>query len=158
MLICLLLFYLASKSSNHKLSKNNKISPDTNVQKIYTNIKQNFFEKLFPLVLPLLKKHIRLGHTGIVDHSVALLIPDFKKEWTEAIQKKYINVQQQIPVPHSSKLHIPSTNLLLLAVEQEPYKKAYLLMKNIEECSEKQFRRIDQQAEKISDRKSNRIR
>ena len=34
-------------------------------------------------------------------------------------------------------LHIPQTNLLLLAVEQEPYKKAYLLTKNIEEFSGK---------------------
>ena len=34
-------------------------------------------------------------------------------------------------------LHIPSTNLLLLAAKQEPYKKAYLLTKNIEEFSGK---------------------
>ena len=32
-------------------------------------------------VLPLLKKHIRLGHAGTMDHSVDLSIPDFKKEW-----------------------------------------------------------------------------
>ena len=30
-------------------------------------------------VLPLLKKHIRLGHAGIVDHYVDLSIPDLKK-------------------------------------------------------------------------------
>ena len=30
-------------------------------------------------VLPLLKKHIRLGHAGIGYYSVDLLIPDFKK-------------------------------------------------------------------------------
>ena len=34
-------------------------------------------------------------------------------------------------------LHIPPTNLLLRAAKQEPYKKAYLLMKNIEEFSGK---------------------
>ena len=34
-------------------------------------------------------------------------------------------------------LHIPPTNLLLLAAKQEPYKKAYLLTKNIEEISGK---------------------
>ena len=34
-------------------------------------------------------------------------------------------------------LHIPLTNLLLLAAKQEPYKKAYLLMENIEEFSGK---------------------
>ena len=79
------------KSSKHKLSKNNKINVDTNVWKTYTNIKHIFLEELVPLVLPLLKKHIRLGHAGIVDHSVDLSIPDFKKvnikkkkEWAEA--------------------------------------------------------------------------
>ena len=41
-------------------------------------------------------------------------------------------------------LHIPPTNLLLLAAKQESYKKAYLLMKNFG----KKFRRKDQQAEK----------
>ena len=45
-------------------------------------------------ITPVKKKHIKLGHAGIVDHSVDLLIPDFlevyfflneiKKEWTEA--------------------------------------------------------------------------
>ena len=34
-------------------------------------------------------------------------------------------------------LHIPPTNLLPLAAKQESYKKAYLLMKNIEEFSGK---------------------
>ena len=45
-------------------------------------------------------------------------------------------------------LHIPLTNLLLLAAKQEPYKQAYLLMKNIEEFSQKKFRRMGQKAEK----------
>ena len=66
-------FYPARKASNHKFSKNNKISPDTNVQKTSTNIKQNNnnkIEELVPSVLPLLKKHIRLGHAGTVGHSV----------------------------------------------------------------------------------------
>ena len=34
-------------------------------------------------------------------------------------------------------LHIPPTNCLLLTAKQEPYKKAYLLTKNIEEFSGK---------------------
>ena len=34
-------------------------------------------------------------------------------------------------------LHIPLTNLLLLSAKREPYKKAYLLTKNIEEFSGK---------------------
>ena len=45
-------------------------------------------------------------------------------------------------------LHIPLTNLLLLTAKQEPYKKAFLLTKNIEEFSGKFFRRKGQQAEK----------
>ena len=36
---------------------------------IYTNIRQKKSE-LVPSVLPLLKEHIRVGHAGIVDHSV----------------------------------------------------------------------------------------
>ena len=42
-----------------------------------------------------------------------------------------------MPVPYGSTLHILPINLLLLAANesatQEPYKKNYLLMKNIEE-------------------------
>ena len=51
--------------------------------------------------------------------------------------KFHINAQQQIPVPYGSVLHIPPTNLLLLAAKQEPYTKACLLTKNIEEFSGK---------------------
>ena len=47
----------------------------------------------------------------------------------------------------AAMLHIPPTDLLL-AAKQEPYKKAHLLTKNIEEFSEKKFRKISQQAEK----------
>ena len=72
--------YSAHKSSNHKLSKNHKISPDTSLQKTYTNIKHKISEELIPLVLPLLKKHISPGHAGIVDHFVDLSIPDLKKK------------------------------------------------------------------------------
>ena len=44
-------------------------------------------------------------------------------------------------------LHIPPTNCLLLTAKQEPYKRACLLTKNIEEFSGKKFRRKGQQAE-----------
>ena len=40
-------------------------------------------------------------------------------------------------VPYGSMLHIPPSNLLLLAAKQESYKKAYLFTKNIEEFSGK---------------------
>ena len=51
-------------------------------------------------------------------------------------------------MPCGSMVHIPPTSLFLLAAKLEPYKKAYLLQKNIEEFSEKKFRRMGQQAEK----------
>ena len=55
-----------------------------------SNIK--IFKELVPSVSPLLKKHIRLGHAGIVDHSVDLSIPDFKKV---NIKKKRNGQKQQ---------------------------------------------------------------
>ena len=72
--------YSARRSSNHKLSINHKISHDTNLHKTYTNIGHKIFEELVPSVSPLLKKHTRLGHAGIVDHFVDLSIPDLKKK------------------------------------------------------------------------------
>ena len=73
--------YSACKSSNHKLFKTYKISPAHKLaeNQTYTNIGHKFFEELVPSVSPLLTKHVRLGHAGIVDHSVDLSIPDFKK-------------------------------------------------------------------------------
>ena len=50
---------------------------------MYANIKHTIFEELAPSVSPLFKqqqkKHIRLGHAGIMAHSVDLSIPDFLK-------------------------------------------------------------------------------
>ena len=57
--------------------------------KTYTNIEHNIFEELSPFGITPVKKHIRPGHAGVVDHSVDLWRPDFKKsikkECTEAI-------------------------------------------------------------------------
>ena len=50
--------------------------------------------------------------------------------------------------------HIPPTNLLL-AAKQEPYKKTYLLTKNLKNFLEK-VRRTGQQAEKIQQKKRDR--
>ena len=61
-------------------------------------------------------------------------------------------------MPYGSTLHIPPTNLLLLAAKQEPYKKVYLLTKNIEEFSEKSSEEWTSRQKKRSDRKSNRTR
>ena len=52
---------------------------------------------------------------------------------------------------HGSVLHIPPTNLLLLAAKQDPYKKACLFTKNIEEFSGKS-------SEKWTSRQKKRIR
>ena len=55
--------------------------------------------------------------------------------------------------------HIPPTNLLLLADKQEPYKKAYLLTKNIEEFFWKKVQKNGPgDKKKKKDRKSNRTR
>ena len=50
--------YSACKSSHHKLSKNHKICPDTNLHKTKHTQKSNIkiFEELVPSVSPLLKK------------------------------------------------------------------------------------------------------
>ena len=50
-------------------------------------------------------------------------------------------------------LHLPPTNLLLLAAKQEPYKKAYLSTKNIEEFSGKSLEeRTSRQRKKMTER------
>ena len=46
-------------------------------------------------------------------------------------------------------LHIPPTNSLLLTAKQEPYKKAYLLTKNIEEFSGKSLEKRASRQKKI---------
>ena len=57
--------YSSRKSSNHKLSKKQKISSDTpTLNKKYTNIKYKIFEELVLLVLPLLKKKKKKAHRG----------------------------------------------------------------------------------------------
>ena len=137
--------YSTHKSSNHKFSQIYKISPDTNLYETKdtcTNIKHKMYEELDPSVLPLFKRHIRLGHPGIVDNSVDLSKLDFlgikkKRKWTEATTKnKYYLSAKQIAVPYGSMLDIPPTNLLLTAAKQEPcQKQAYPLTKNIETFS-----------------------
>ena len=52
-------------------------------------------------------------------------------------------------MPYGSTLHIPPTNLFLLAAKEEPYKKAYLLTKNIEEFSGKSLEEQASRQKKI---------
>ena len=48
---------------------------------------QIYIKELVPSVSPLLKKHIRLGHAGIVNHSVDLSIPDLKKKYKKGMDR-----------------------------------------------------------------------
>ena len=57
----------------------------------------------------------------------------------------------------SATCHVPPTNLLLLAAEQEPYKKSLFLNEKYLRIFWKRLSRMDQQTEK-KDRKSNRTR
>ena len=61
-----------------------------------------------------------------------------------------------MPVSYGSMLHIPPTNSLLLTAKQEPYKKAYLLTKNIEEFSGKSLKKRASRQKK--NRKGNKTR
>ena len=73
--------YSARKSSNHKLSINHKISHDTNLHKTkHTQTSDKKCPRISPFGITPVEKHIRLGHAGIVDHSVDLSIPDLKKK------------------------------------------------------------------------------
>ena len=55
-------------------------------------------------------------------------------------------------------LHVPPTTLFLLAAKQEPYKKAYLLTKYIEEFSGKSLEERASGQKTIRQRKGNRTR
>ena len=51
--------------------------------------------------MPLLKKHIRLGHTGIVDDSIDLSIPDSKKvlkkkEGMDRNNRKFLKIYEYV--------------------------------------------------------------
>ena len=51
-------------------------------------------EELVPSILPLLKEHIRLGHGGIIDHSVGFINTTLKKNMKKELtkkKKKYLN-------------------------------------------------------------------
>ena len=81
-----------TNSPKTKRSVPTQIYIKQNIHKRHTQNSKFFF---VPSGLLLLKKHIRLGHAGIVDHSVDLSIPDLQKsikeEWTEAIKNQKIS-------------------------------------------------------------------
>ena len=86
---------------------------------------------LVPSALPLLNRHLRLGHACVVDHSKLSVISTrlmgerkrrrntLKKEKKKERErkKKREKKERQIPVPYSSKLYIPGTNYHLLAAQ-----------------------------------------
>ena len=55
-----------------------------NIHKLQTIF---FPEDLVPSVSQMLKKHIRPGHAGIVDHSVDLSKPDLKKKYKKGTDR-----------------------------------------------------------------------
>ena len=80
---CLLFTLHTSHQTTNSLKTTKSVWTQTYVKQKKKNIKHNFFEELVPSVLPLLKRHIRLGHAGISDHSIDLSMTDFFK-----VQKK----------------------------------------------------------------------
>ena len=90
--------YSSHKSSNHKFPEKipNQSWHKFTYNKTYTNVKHKIVDELVPSVLPLLKKHIRLGHAGIMDHSIDLSIPDFKRV-SKMIQLKKLDIQWTDP-------------------------------------------------------------
>ena len=60
----------------HKLQNQSQHKFTTKKKQTNTNTEHRIFEELVPSVSSLLKKHIRLGHAGIMDNSVDLSIPD----------------------------------------------------------------------------------
>ena len=55
-------------------------------QNIHKHWTQNF-QRISPFGITPVEKHIRLGHAGIVDHSVDLSIPDFFKKYKKGMDR-----------------------------------------------------------------------
>ena len=81
--ICLLFTLQTSHQTTNYPKTTKSVLTQTHTKQTTTttksNIKHKILEELVPSVSPLSKKYIRLRHAGIVDHSVDLSIPDFKK-------------------------------------------------------------------------------
>ena len=79
MLICLLVLLHTGHQTTNSLKSSKLVLTRINTKHKhrYINIKHKIFKELVPLVLPLLKEHVRLQNTGIMDPSVHLSVPDF---------------------------------------------------------------------------------
>ena len=87
--------YSARKSSNHKLSTNHKISPDTNLHKKKKHKhRTKFFRRISPFsITPVKKAHkARTGwyHGPLRQFINTRFTKSIKKEWTEAIKNSKI--------------------------------------------------------------------
>ena len=135
--------YHACKSSNHKLSKNHKISPDTNLHENHKQT-QNFLRISLFGITPVKKAHKARTHWyhGLFHRFIdTRFLKSIKKKWTEAMKNS--NTLYKCIAANTSVIwqHVAhTTNRLLLTAKQEPYKKAYLLTKNIEEFSGKSLK------------------
>ena len=121
--------------STQVIQQQNSLKLQNYSQHIYTQIQaqtsNNILKELVPFILPLLKKHIKLGLLVTSTLPPNSSIPDFKKiigqkEWTD------INAYRQTAVPYGSMQHLPTTNWLFPAAKQA-IQKAYFLMKSIQE-------------------------
>ena len=108
-----------------------------NIKHTYTNTRQ-IFRRVSPFyITPVKRAHkartccYRRPFRLIYRYHVKEKYKKRNRQTQYKILKCYINAYWQIPVPYGSKLHIPPTNYHLLAAQQEPYKKAYPLTKNI---------------------------
>ena len=68
---------------------------------MHTHERQHF-QRISPFGITPVKKHIRLGHAGIMDHVINLSIPNFqkvqKKEWTEAVSYTHLTLPTKLSV------------------------------------------------------------
>ena len=137
--------YSARKSSNHILSQNHKISPDTNshkklkkkANKQTNETKQN----KQPPQPPKKHKHQtqnfrRISPFGIVPVKKA---HKARTRWYRGPFRRKIKMLYKYITANTSAIrqHAAHTTDQLLAAKQVPYKKAYLMTKNIEGFSGK---------------------
>ena len=123
-------YLLCTQVIKPKLFQKHKINLDTNPHKTKnTQTSNTKFSKIRPFSIANVEKkrthraRTRWYRGPFRRFTNARLKLFFSKEWTETIKKikYYITAKQQIPVPYGSILHIPPTNLLLLAAKQELY-------------------------------------
>ena len=91
---------------------------------MYTQTSASNFQEFVPSVLPLLKEHVRLGHAGMLDHSVWLIDTRLKKKYDKRMDRKK-KVMQMHNGKHQCHMAADGTyNYHPIAAQQEPYKKA----------------------------------